>query len=639
MSGSTPSLMMSVLRNLNPMRAWGGALALGPLAFTLVGMLGPMLELFMSMDRNYDRMMMRVEDGRDLFDFIIVGGGSTGCVLASKLSEKYSVLLLEYGGAPTILQHIPIYTFYLYNEPSIDWAHYTVPQKHASHGLIDNSVLFPTGKLLGGSSQLNAMMYIRGNVQGFDEIANKTGDGRWATKNILNYYRDMEDYNGWFPSYDHGRGGKMSVERPNLARFTKYLMKAGEELGIKIRDPNPYGPYVDGISMMDLYMKNGRRSDAYTEFLAPIMGERGSLVVRKYAFVHRVLFEEGANGHLNIARGVEYERHGKKFRAWAKKEVILSAGSLNSAKLLMLSGVGPWGHLQSVGIKPRVDLPVGQYLQDKYGCIIGPFIVDKGAAIRYDRDISVGNIIDWWAGGRSNDGGAFRSSLAEGTWAITTKSAVESGRTTAPNIHAYILSMAVSKELESGASKSFNIKPEVARFMSMTKGKDSFLQLVTLNKPLGYGNILLRDANPYSPLLIDPRYLEDPRDFEGLVEGIKFAVELVERTHAFSKVRGHLMRRPIPGCQEINFMSDEYFRCLARQITVTAYKYSGTAPIGRHPSEDPWAVVDSHLRVYGTRGLRVIDGSVLQQKHVSINDVTCRMLGHVAADIVKQDWF
>lgn len=91
--------------------------------------------------------------------------------------------------------------------------------------------------------------------------------------------------------------------------------------------------------MMDLYMKNGRRSDAYTEFLAPIMGERGSLVVRKYAFVHRVLFEEGANGHLNIARGVEYERHGKKFRAWAKKEVILSAGSLNSAKLLMLSGL------------------------------------------------------------------------------------------------------------------------------------------------------------------------------------------------------------------------------------------------------------------------------------------------------------
>lgn len=113
---------------------------------------------------------------------------------------------------------------------------------------------------------------------------------------------------------------------------------------------------------------------------------------------------------------------------------------------------------------------------------------------------------------------------------------------------------------------------------------------------MGYGSVKLRNANPYSRLLIDPRYLEDPRDFEGLVEGLKFAVDLVENTKAFSKVRGHLMRLPIPGCEDIRFMSDEYFRCLARQITVTAYKYSGTAPIGRHPSVDPWAVVDSHLR-------------------------------------------
>lgn len=128
-------------------------------------------------------------------------------------------------------------------------------------------------------------------------------------------------------------------------------------------------------------------------------------------------------------------------------------------------------------IQPKVDLPVGQYLQDKYGAIVGPFIVDKGTAIRYDRDISVGNIVDWFVDGDGNSGGAFKSSLAEGTWAITTDSARNDGRTEAPNIHAYILSMAVSRELESGASKSFNIKPHVAGFMSQTKGKDSFLQV------------------------------------------------------------------------------------------------------------------------------------------------------------------
>jgi choline dehydrogenase-like flavoprotein len=349
---------------------------------------------------------------------------------------------------------------------------------------------------------------------------------------------------------------------------------------------------IKGISMMDLYMKKGRRSDAFTEFLEPVLQQkRGNLVVRKYSYALRVLFDEYSD--LNIARGVEYERHGNMYRAWAKKEVILSAGSLNSAKLLMLSGIGPKKDLERVGIAPRVDLPVGQYLQDKYGAIIGPFVVDKGAAIRYDRDISVADIVDWFLTGR---GGAFKSSLAEGTWAITTPSAKQQKRTQAPNIHAYILSMAVSRELESGASKSFNIKPKIAQYMSMTKGKDSFLQLVTLNKPLGYGHVKLRDNNPYSPLLIDPRYLEDERDFEGLVEGLKFAVQLVEGTQSFHKVNGHLMPIPIPGCENIPFKSDLYYRCLARQITVTAYKYSGTAPIGNDPKGDPWAVVDSHLR-------------------------------------------
>jgi len=145
---------------------------------------------------------------------------------------------------------------------------------------------------------------------------------------------------------DHGKGGPMSIERPNLAKFTKFFMEAGEELGYPVRDPNPYGPYREGVAMMDLYMKNGRRSDAFHGFLEPIMRTRRSIVVRKYSLVRKILFRPSSNH----ASGVEYERHGRIYNVRARKEVILSAGSLNSAKLLMLSGIGPKKDLESVGV-------------------------------------------------------------------------------------------------------------------------------------------------------------------------------------------------------------------------------------------------------------------------------------------------
>jgi len=165
---------------------------------------------------------------------------------------------------------------------------------------------------------------------------------------------------------------------------------------------------------------------------------------------------------------------------------------------------------------------VGQYLQDKYGAIVGPFIVDKGFAIDTRRDMSVMNFIDWFVRGQ---GGVQRGSLAEGSWAITTDSAKRDGRLATPNIHAYILSVAVTRDLESGASRSFNLKPSTAKYMSLSNGTDSFVQLVSLNKPLGHGYVKLRDNNPHSTLEIDPKYLENDQDFEDLVQGTRFSAE------------------------------------------------------------------------------------------------------------------
>ncbi|CAL8109171.1 unnamed protein product [Orchesella dallaii] len=604
------------------------ALRYGSIIYTIVSLMSPGFHFFTEMDRNMDLMNMPSQNNDDTFDFIIVGGGSAGSSLASRLSERFSVLVLEAGAAPSPIHSVPTYAFAQYNDPAIDWGYRTVPQRQACFGLINNTSIWPGGKVLGGSSLLNAMMYVRGNVQGFDEIADKTGDSRWKLTNILKYYLALENYNGWFDKGMHGSAGPLHVERPIVSKFTDTIMRAGQEMGYAVRDPNGYGPYTEGFAKMDLYLNNGRRSDAYHEFLQPAMQKYTNLVVRKFSHVTRVLFRNN-----NEAYGVEYLRHGRRYIVKANFETILSAGALRSPHILMLSGIGPKEHLQEHGIRTIMNLPVGQYLQDKYGAYVGPFLLKEGQSMVIERDLTIPTLLQWFSTGK----GLIRSSLSEGTWAILTDSAKRSGRTRKPDIHSYILTTTMPEEISQIITRAFNFKPEILRFYSKAAKLDSFFQLVTLNSPVGHGRLTLRDSNPLSYPVIDPKYLENEEDARSLLEGVKFAVELVENTTAMQDINGRLMPGHLPGCESYEFKSDQYYECLIRHVTFTAYKFSGTVPIGKGFS-DKDAVVDSHLRVLGTRRLRVVDGSVLQQRHTSINDVTCRMLGQLAADIIFDDW-
>ncbi|ODN00972.1 Glucose dehydrogenase [FAD, quinone] [Orchesella cincta] len=616
--------------SLNPVPATvtvaAAGIGLGPVLFTLLHFLSPGFHLFTEADRRMDMTNMKIQKNEDSFDFIVVGGGVTGSSLANKLSETFKVLLLESGSAPSPLHLVPTYSFIQFNDRAIDWAYQTVSQKAACLGMNNNVSFWPSGKLLGGSSLLNALHYIRGNVQGFDEIAEKTGDDRWRLSNLLPYYKDLEDYDGWFPNESHGKKGPTPVEKPVLSKFTEFALKAGEELGYSIRDANAYGPYTEGFAPMDLYMKHGRRTDSYQEFIQPVLS-RKSLTIRKFSHVTKILFAEG-----NRARAVEYKRHNEIFTAKASKEIILSAGTIRTPQLLMLSGIGPKEHLSEIGIETRLDLPVGQYMQDKYGAIIGPFLIKEGTGILLDRDLSISNMVQWATTGR----GIVKSSLSEATWAIITNTARKAGRSTKPDIHTYILSVTMPKQLSRIIQRAFNFRPEILDFFAKGAVTDSFIQLVTLNSAVGRGYVKLRDKNPFSYPEINPQFLENEEDSQALLEGVKFAVKLAENTSAMAEVNARLMPMPVPGCEAHEFKSDAYLDCAMRQVTLTAFKYAGTAPIGKD-SSDPDAVVDSHLRVFGTQNLRVVDASVLQQRHSSINAITCRMLGQLAADIIMDD--
>lgn len=229
-------------------------------------------------------------------------------------------------------------------------------------------------------------------------------------------------------------------------------------------------------------------------------------------------------------------------------------------------------------------------MQDKYGALIGPFLVKPGYSFNELRDINLTSISDWVKNGK----GLLGSGRLEVSYGILSESAKTSQKPVSPDIHSYLISQTpVNPKFLFG--DVFNFNPKVLEYLEKsTHYGDGFFQLVTLNRAVGIGTVELKDKNPHSPLLIDPKYLQNPNDVNILVEGINFAVNLVENTTAMKEIGAHLFKFPYPGCESHTFKSDAYYECLARHATFTAYKYCGTASIGAQ--DDPEAVVDSKFR-------------------------------------------
>ena len=519
------------------------------------------------------------------YDYIIVGGGSAGCVVAARLSEDpaASVLLLEAGGSDRHpLYHLPA-GFAKMTKGIGSWGWDTVPQRH----LKGKVFRYTQGKVIGGGSAINAQIYTRGNAQDYDDWR-QMGCTGWGYDDVLPWFRKAED-NDTFDNHFHGRGGPLGVSQPIAPLpVCEAFFKAAAEIGIP-RNMDINAEAQDGVCYYQLTQRHARRSSAAMAYLAPNR-HRANLTVRTGAEVRRLVVEHGRVTGVELMDGA---------RLVAGSEVILSGGAIGSPRLLQLSGIGPAEDLSALGIKVQLDQPqIGENLQDHLDlyCIAelsGPYSYD-----RYARPLMAA-----YAGLQylTTRKGPVASSLFEtgGFW--------------------YADPDARSPDLQLHLGLGTGIEHGVA---SMPQGG------ITLNscylRPRSRGTVRLQSADPAKAPLIDPNYLADPLDREMSIRGMK----LTQRILAQPALKDFILAQRLPG-PEVQ-TDAEYFDFIC-QHSKTSHHSAGTCRMG----VDAGAVVDPQLRFNGLTGLRIVDNSIMPTVISSNTNAAAIMIGEKAADMIK----
>ncbi|MBC6985352.1 choline dehydrogenase [Alteromonas sp. BZK5] len=523
------------------------------------------------------------------FDYIIVGAGSAGCVLANRLSEnpKHEVLLLETGGSDkSIFIKMPTALSIPMNTDKYAWQFNTEKEPY----LNNREMHCPRGKVLGGSSSINGMVYVRGHAKDFDEWEAHGAEG-WNYQACLPYFQKAET---WYKGNDAYRGGngELGVNNGNEMKNPLYtaFIKAGEQAGYDITsDYN--GKQQEGFGPMHMTVKDGVRSSASREYLDPVKS-RKNLTIVTGALVTKVVLED------KVAKGVEYVVNGKTETAATSNEVILSTGSIGSPHILQLSGIGDKDILEKAGVDVKHHLPgVGQNLQDhlefyfQYKCK-QPITLNRKLGL-----ISKGLIGARWLLNRSGLGAtnhfescAFIRSKADVEW---------------PDIQYHFLPAAIRYDGKSAFDG------------------DGFQVHVGHNKPKSRGSVTLQSANPTVPPKILFNYLQHPDDIEGFRACVRLTREIIAQS-AFDDFRDGEIQ---PG---EHIQTDEEIDAFVREAVESAYHPSCSCKMG----EDEMAVVDSQTNVHGIEGLRVVDSSIFPTiPNGNLNAPTI-MVAEKAADII-----
>src|ERR1017187_2748553 len=526
------------------------------------------------------------------FDYIVVGAGSAGCVLADRLtaSGRYRVLLLEAGGHDrNVWIHIPLGYGKLFNNPKFNWLYSSEPEPD----LNNRKIIQPRGKVLGGSSSINGLLYIRGQPEDFDHWR-QLGNVGWSFDDVLPYFRRAEDQERG-PDALHGVGGPLAVSNVSEPHpLCEAFIEAAQQAGFP-RNDDFNGSVQDGAGYFQLTTRNGRRCSTAVGYLREAR-RRPNLAIVPNALASRILF----SGRRAV--GVEYRRGEATHIAHATGEVVVAGGAFNSPQLLQLSGLGPAALLRSLGIEVVADMPgVGADLQDhlqvrmQYRCtepitmndVINSWRRSIGAGLRYI--LSRKGLLTIGAG---YAGGFFRTSPELMTPDVQVHLIIFSGDTSGAALHPF----------------------------------PGFIASVCQLRPESRGFVHIKSADPREPPAIQPRYLSRRHDCDTVVAGMKLLRGIMRQPAMRHYIAEE--RAPKPDCT-----SDADLLAFAREFGTTVFHPTSTCRMG----SDPAAVVDDRLRVHGIKSLRGIDCSIMPPVVSGNTNAAIVMVGEKGADMILQD--
>lgn len=562
------------------------------------------------------------------YDFVVVGAGAAGCVLTNRLTEvpDWKVLLLEAGVDDNYYTDVPVFNTYLW-WGEYNWGYQAERSKEACLGLEGETCPWPAGKGMGGGTIINALIYTRGNAGDYDRWAS-LGNPGWSYNEVLPYFIKSEKVAiPWLRNSPyHGHSGYLSIDYPpDHTPLRDAFMAAGREVGYNFIDyHDPATPI--GFSPIQATMRKGRRSGASRSFLHPIRKRKNFHVVTQ-AHVTKLLVDPGTKR----VYGVEFLKNGRKRVVLARKEVILSAGAFNTPQILMLSGIGPRDHLTEMGIPVVTDLPVGNNLQEHIGMAGLTFLVNKGVGLIVSR--LLWNVTTFAGQYLAKGKGPFTTLGCEALGYIKTKYAND---TMYPDIEYIFVPASLGTDNGASLRKTMEITDHVYDTVwGDVSGKDAWTVWPMLLYPKSRGFVRLASTNPLTAPKIFANFLTEQIDVDVMAEALQTVVRL-SKTKAFQKFGSKLHDVPIPGCEHLTFGSSAYWGCSVRQLTLQLHHQCGTAKMG--PPEDPEAVVDPSLRVYGVSGLRVIDTSIIPVITGGHTMATAYMIAEKGADMIKEMW-